>query len=130
MGDTIFRAGRFDADLMIPLPLFEHRQRKRGFNQSMLLCEGMSELLKIPAAEHSIVRPLHTATQTNKGRMERWKNIEGKFELRDRELVTGKHILLVDDVITTGATLESCGTEILKAPNASLSIACLCHAFR
>ena len=130
IGDSIFRAGRFDADLMIPLPLFEHRQRKRGYNQSMLLCEGMSELLKIPVAEHSIVRPMHTATQTDKGRMERWKNIEGKFELRDRELVAGKHILLVDDVITTGATLESCGIEILKASNASLSIACLCHAFR
>jgi len=130
MGDAIRLAGRFDADLIVPLPLFEKRQRKRGYNQSMLLCEGMSEVLRLPLDELCIARPMHTSTQTNKGRMERWQNMEGRFVLKDPELIAGKHILLVDDVITTGATLEACGAEILKAPGSSLSIACLCQAFR
>ena len=73
--------------------------------------------------------PVHTETQTTRGRVERWKNIDGRFVLKSPGQITGKHVLLVDDVITTGATLESCGTELLKAGNVSLSIASLCHAF-
>lgn len=130
MGISLNQSGRFAADVMIPLPLFPGRERKRGFNQSELLCQGISQQLNIPVLKNIITRPEHTETQTHKGRIERWKNIEGKFILTDPESITGKHILLVDDVITTGATLESCGSELLKAENASLSIACLCVASR
>jgi predicted amidophosphoribosyltransferase len=76
-----------------------------------------------------ILRPEHTETQTKKGRIERWKNIEGRFLVAEPEVIRGKHVLLVDDVITTGATIESCGAEILKVNGTSLSIATLCVAF-
>ncbi len=129
MGEAIKKAGRFDADLIIPLPLFSDRERKRGYNQAMLLCEGLATHLKIPIVDKVILRPSYTETQTKKGRMERWKNMEGKFVLTNPSAISGKHILLVDDVITTGATLEACGTEILNAGQVKLSLAALCLAY-
>jgi ComF family protein len=141
MGDALKRSGRFAAgsiaptlrsgqliDLLVPLPLFPARERKRGYNQSAVLCEGMAEALHVPIGHDIIFRPKHTETQTRKGRIERWKNIEGKFLLVDPIAITGKHVLLVDDVITTGATLESCGSALLQAHDTRLSIACLCVA--
>ncbi len=127
MGDSIKRSGRFDADLMIPLPLFPDKEKKRGYNQSTLLCQGMAACMHIPICEDIITRPMFTETQTKKGRVERWKNMEGKFTLTDPGKITGRHILLVDDVMTTGATLEACGNELLKAGNVQLSIAVLAH---
>ena len=130
LGDSLKRAGRFDADMMIPLPLFPIREKKRGYNQSALLCEGITKHLNIPFVQNALIRPAHTDTQTKKGRIDRWKNIEGKFLLTDPAVIAGKHILLVDDVITTGATLESCGEELLKAGNVLLSLAVLCYSTR
>jgi ComF family protein len=130
MGASLKLSGRFEADALVPLPLFPARERKRGFNQSDLLCEGMAIQLEMPVFKHSIIRPERTETQTRKGRIERWKNVEGKFVLTDPASIAGKHILLVDDVITTGATLESCGSELLKAENTRLSVACLCVTSR
>ena len=69
-------------------------------------------------------------TQTQKGRIERWKNMEGKFELKDTELIKNKHLMLVDDIVTTGATMEACGIELLKVENVKLSVATLCVASR
>ncbi len=129
MGDALKRSGRIDADVMIPLPLFPVKERKRGYNQSMLLCEGMAECMHIPVLRKVITRPQHTETQTKKGRIERWKNMEGKFVLIDPEAIAGKHVLLVDDVITTGATLEACGSELLKAENVRLSLVTLCYSY-
>ena len=130
MGISLKQSGRFAADALVPLPLFPGKEKKRGFNQSDLLCEGITEELGIPILKKTIARLQHTETQTHKDRMERWKNMEGKFILTDPASIAGKHILLVDDVITTGATFESCGTELLKAGNINLSIACLCCADR
>ena len=129
MGDSLKRSGRFDADMIIPLPLFPLKEKKRGYNQADLLCEGIAEYLHLPIVKNVIIRPQHTDTQTSKGRIERWKNIEGKFVLTDPSIINGKHILLVDDVITTGATLESCGSGLLQIANSRLSIACLGHSF-
>lgn len=128
MGDALLKSNRFPIDGLIPLPLFTKKQQRRGYNQSEILCNGIAEILKIPVLNNVITRPQHTETQTHKGRIERWKNIEGKFVLTDPSAIKDKHILLVDDVITTGATLESCGSELLKAENVQLSIACLCYA--
>lgn len=128
MGGSLRGSARFNADALVPLPLFPAKERKRGYNQSMVLCEGIAELMNIPVLNKVIARPSFTETQTKKGRIERWKNMEGKFILTDPGIITGKHLLLVDDVITTGATLESCGTELLKARDVSLSIACLCYS--
>lgn len=128
MGTALKGSGRIRADVLVPLPLFPHKERKRGFNQSDLLCEGIAEQLQIPVLKQIIIRPGRTETQTRKGRIERWKNMEGKFVVKDPAAIAGKHVLLVDDVITTGATLEACGAELIKAGNVQLSVACLCFA--
>jgi len=130
MGDQLLRSGRFAADGLVPLPLFPAREKKRGYNQAMILCEGMAVEMKIPVLSQLVIRPQHTETQTRKGRIERWKNMEGKFVLKSPAAIHNKHLLLVDDVVTTGATLESCGNELLQAENVKLSIACLCMASR
>lgn len=130
MGNSLMQSHRFHVDALVPLPLFPARERRRGYNQSELLCRGMAESLQIPVLTNTIARPQRTETQTRKGRIERWKNIEGKFVLTDSASISGKNILLVDDVITTGATIESCGTELLKAENVQLHVACLCLATR
>jgi ComF family protein len=131
MGHALKSSNRFNLlDALIPLPLFPSKEKKRGYNQAAVLCEGIAEILSIPVLRNVITRPQHTETQTKKGRIERWKNIEGKFQLEDPELIKNKHLLLVDDVITTGATLEACGNELLKAENVRLSVAVLCVASR
>lgn len=129
MGRQIKNSNRFQlCDALIPLPLFPNKERKRGYNQATLLCEGMATVLQIPVLTNAITRPQHTDTQTKKGRIERWKNMEGKFLLTNPELIKAKNILLVDDVITTGSTLEACGAELLKSNPAGLSVATLCMA--
>ena len=90
----------------------------------------MAEILSLPILDNVITRPQHTETQTKKGRIERWKNIEGKFQLIDPIAIQNKHLLLVDDVVTTGATLEACGNELLTVKDVKLSIATLCVASR
>ena len=131
MGNAIKKAARFnEIQALVPLPLFPSKEKKRGYNQANVLCEGMAEVLSVPVLDKVITRPQHTETQTKKGRIERWKNIEGKFQLIDPQAIQNKHLLLVDDVITTGATLEACGNELLNALNVKLSIATLCVASR
>jgi len=130
MGDQILKSGRFQVDGLVPLPLFPAKQRRRGYNQATVLCEGMAAVMNIPVLDRVIIRPQHTETQTKKGRIERWKNMEGKFVLSDPDAIRNKHLLLVDDVVTTGATFEACGNELLKAENVILSLASLCVASR
>jgi len=130
MGDSIKRSGRFDVDVLVPLPLFPAKEKSRGYNQSTVLCRGMAEHMNVPVLNNVIIRPQYTETQTKKGRIERWLNMEGKFVLKNSDLIRDKHILLVDDVVTTGATLEACGSELLKAENVQLSVATLCYASR
>lgn len=130
MGDSLSRSGRFSVDALIPLPLFASKEKRRGFNQATILCEGISERLNVPLWKDVIIRSQHTDTQTKKGRIERWQNMEGKFVIINPSVISDKHILLVDDVVTTGATLEACGAELLKAANVKLSIATLCYAAR
>jgi ComF family protein len=130
MGEQIIKSGRFDVDALIPLPLFPAKEKRRGFNQAAILCEGMAEAMAIPVLDKAILRPQHTETQTKKGRIERWKNMEGKFILSNPDAIRNKHIMLVDDVVTTGATLEACGNELLQVENVRLSVACLCVASR
>src|SRR5258705_5235153 len=131
MGYSLKSSNRFTGiSGLVPLPLFPFKEKKRGYNQATILCEGMAEILSLPILNNIITRPEHTETQTKKGRIERWRNIEGKFHLINSGLIQNKHLLLVDDVITTGATLESCGNELLTAENVKLSVATLCVASR
>ncbi len=130
MGDQLQRSHRFEVDALIPLPLFPAKEKRRGYNQATILCKGMAENIQAPVLEDVIIRPQHTETQTKKGRVERWKNMEGKFVLVKPDAICNKHLLLIDDVVTTGATLEACGNELLKAGNVRLSIATFCSASR
>jgi ComF family protein len=131
MGIELLKTDRFaDIEALIPLPLFVSKEKRRGYNQSTILCEGIAQILNVKIPKNVIVRNQHTETQTKKGRLERWQNMEGKFQLTNPAAIQDKHVLLVDDVITTGATLEACGQELLKAGNLKLSIATLCYAFR
>jgi len=127
-GEELVRAKRFrDIDLILPLPLNEKKEKKRGYNQAAVICDGIAEVLQVPVVTDAVRRKVNTATQTKKSRAERWDNIQGSFELMKIEELKQKHVLLVDDVITTGATLEACGKEILKAEQLSLSIASLAY---
>jgi len=129
MGNDLSQSNRFnDVEALIPLPLFAAKEKKRGYNQATVLCAGIAEIMKIEVLTDVIIRTQYTETQTQKGRIERWANIEGKFELIKPDKVRNKNILLVDDVITTGATLEACGQELMKADNVRLSVATLCFA--
>jgi ComF family protein len=129
IGYQLNKTNRFlQIDALIPLPLFPSKERKRGYNQATLLCEGISEILQKPVLQNVVIRTMHTESQTKKTRLERWQNMEGRFQLINEERIRGKHVLLVDDVITTGATLEACGHELLKATDVQLSIATLCFS--
>lgn len=129
MGMHMKEAGRFnDVEVLIPMPLYPSRERQRGYNQSAVICNGISEIMNIPVLTDVVVRTKYTETQTKKDRIERWKNIEGKFELKKKDAIANKHVLLVDDVITTGATLEACGSQLMNAGCSNVSIATLCYA--
>ena len=129
MGRSLLNSNRFTTiDALIPLPLNAEKEFKRGYNQATILCNGMAEVMGVPVIKNNVVRNRFTETQTKKHRAERWKNVEGSFEINNPSALRDKHILLVDDVVTTGATLEACGTEILKIEGTKLSIATLAYA--
>lgn len=129
MGELLLESDRFkNIDAVIPLPLFAAKEYKRGFNQATILSNGISKAMNIPVVKNNVTRKRFTETQTKKHRTDRWENVSGSFEIIQPDLLTGKHILLVDDVVTTGATLEACGTEILKMKETKLSIATLAFA--
>jgi len=129
MGEQLLNSGRFNhIDVIIPLPMHPDKQKKRGYNQAEILANGLSQKMNIPVLNKIILRSKKTSTQTKKQRLERWTNVDGTFEIQNVQSIIGKHILLIDDVITTGATLEACSNTILSIENTKLSIAVLAHA--
>ncbi len=115
-------------DVIIPVPLHAKKEHKRGYNQSLLLAEGMASRMKAGVMPHVLFRTTFSSTQTRKSRYERWKNVKDIFEINKGHHLEGKHVLLVDDVITTGATLEACGKTLLAIPGLKLSLASLAYA--
>ena len=115
-------------DLIIPVPLHPKRERQRGYNQSTQFAIGLSETLNIPYRENVLKRQLYTPTQTGKNRVERLENVLPAFQLKQKEVIAGKHVLLVDDVLTTGATLEACALQLLEASNVKISMATIAIA--
>jgi ComF family protein len=127
MGRMIARefseAGFFEGiDVIVPVPLSRSRQFWRGYNQSLELARGISNMTGIPVARNAIRRLRFNKTQTHLGHTDRRENVDGVFQLKDATLIEGRHVLLVDDVITTGATMTSCAQELLKANNVRLSL--------
>jgi ComF family protein len=115
------------ADLLIPVPLHPSKQRKRGYNQSELIADGVSQVLHIPVRNNLIIRKMKTTTQTRKNRFDRWLNVKDTFQVQDIAALKNKHLLLVDDVITTGATIEACAGSILAKCDVSLSVISLAY---
>ncbi len=129
MGQEIVNEGFENTfDIIVPVPLHPSRRRIRGYNQSEELAKGLSETLKIPYTENFIKRRVKTQTQTRKTKLHRWQNVRDVFEMKDQQEIRGKRVLLVDDVVTTGATLEACANTLLAAGCSELSIACIAVA--
>ena len=115
-------------DHIIPVPLHKSRMRERGYNQSANFAKGLASTLQATVLENNLVRAVKTSTQTRKSRFARFENMQQVFALARPEELQGKHILLVDDIITTGSTLEACAQELLKVPGLKLSIATIAYA--
>lgn len=115
-------------DLIIPVPLHPTKERLRGFNQSGIIAGGFSDVTGIPVNCNILIRQGFSETQTRRSRYERWVNVEGIFCISMPELAEGKHVLLIDDVITTGSTLEACANELLKCRDTKVSVAALAVA--
>lgn len=113
---------------IVPVPLHKSRIKTRGYNQSERIAQGLSEATGWRVYNNLILRTKATETQTKKNKEERWKNVSGKFALNNPERAKGKHLILVDDVVTTGATLEACSEELLKIEGLKLYIAVLAKA--
>ena len=129
MGKTLLNSSRFSSvEALIPLPLYADKEHKRGYNQAAVICNGMSAVMGIPVVNSAVIRQHATETQTRKHRTERWENVKSSFKVAKPGQLSGKHLLLVDDVVTTGATLEACGNAILQTENVKLSIATLAYA--
>lgn len=123
MGYALQQSARFsDIDLLVPLPLHPKKKHTRGYNQAALICEGISEVWHKPFAPDALTRTHFTSTQTRQNRVSRLRNMENVFGVLDADLIKDKHVLLIDDVITTGATLESCTAAMLAVEGVKVSI--------
>lgn len=115
-------------DFIVAVPLHPRRLRQRGYNQAACIAKGMSAALGIPVRSDLLERSLFQKSQTKEHRFERWQNVSQNFRLQSKISLQSCHILLVDDVITTGATLEACAQVLLKEPELRISVFCLAHA--
>jgi len=124
IGQSIKEAPLFQGiDYLIPVPLHPKRERQRGYNQSLMIARGINEVTGIPIGDKYLVRGIYTETQTHKSAEERFKNVKDIFEVHFADELKGKHVLLIDDVLTTGATLESCAHQLEGIPGITISAA-------
>lgn len=129
LGADLAKSDKFNDVLkVIPVPLHPGKQRKRGYNQSEQIAIGLAKAMNIEMDATSFVRTVDTETQTRKSRFARWENVKEIFKVTSAEALANRHILLVDDVITTGATLESAAHMLLNIEGVKLSVACIGYA--
>ncbi len=123
MASEIEPSGIFEGiDYMVPVPLHYKRYKKRGYNQSEWIAKGISQITNIPIDTTSVIRTVNTSTQTKKNAMERAENMKDVFQCIHPEALANKHILIIDDVFTTGATTASCAQAIQKSTKTKISI--------
>lgn len=115
-------------DSIVPVPLHPKKEKTRGYNQSWHIAKGLSRALNRPLLVNNLIRTHYNDSQTRRGRFERWENVSELFLVKNPEELRGQHILLVDDVVTTGATIEACAQALQKAPDVRLSIVALAYA--
>jgi len=129
LGIELSRSADFrNADVIVPVPLHAKRLRKRGYNQSEWIAKGIAKQWNKPLDVDNLYRAIENPTQTNKGLYERWENVNDIFKLKDNTTFRNKHVLLIDDVMTTGATIEACANAILQSENAKVSVITLAIA--
>lgn len=129
MASELTVSGFFEGiDVIIPVPLHKRKQRIRGYNQSEWIARGISAVTGIRIDTEVIVRRKHTDTQTRKSTFERWENVDGIFELHHAESLKGKHLLVVDDVLTTGATTVACASRLVEIEGVRISVLTLAVA--
>jgi ComF family protein len=114
-------------DVIIPIPLHPKKKKIRGYNQSEWIAKGLADAMDVALDTHSVYRKVHTQTQTKKARYDRWENVNSIFGIHHPEKLKNKSVLIVDDVITTGATIEACATD-LKALGCKIYVAVLAAA--
>lgn len=119
-----------DIDVIVPVPLHPNKIKQRGYNQSACFAKGISDASGIPVNTSILMRTGETSTQTKKKKFERWENVGSVFTLTDHSILQNKHVLLVDDVITTGATIEGCWQALKEVDNISLSLASIAYALK
>lgn len=124
LGQDLLHSSFSACDILVPVPLHKKRQQKRGYNQSEIIASGASEITGIPVVNNLLRRSTHHPSQTSLGRYDRFLNVKGNFTISpDAPDVNGKRVLLIDDVLTTGATLEACCMELLRNFNVLIYIA-------
>jgi ComF family protein len=124
MGLALQRSELFSSvDALVALPLNPKKEQMRGYNQAALICRGIHEVWGKPVLPHAVTRTRFTKTQTQQNRVSRWQNMQGVFAVTDPAALLNKHILLIDDVITTGATLEACSSSLLALDGVRVSVA-------
>lgn len=116
-------------ELIVPVPLHPKREKARGYNQAAIIAKGLSEATGLPVSSGNLLRVVYNPTQTKRTKTQRWENVRDIFKVADPELFRQKHLLLVDDVITTGSTLEACGTALQVCKDLKISIATLGEVF-
>jgi ComF family protein len=126
LGDKLFVSGIYkDVDALIPVPMHYRKQLERGFNQAEVIAQGVSTETNIIVINDVLTKEQDTSTQTKKTRQERVNNAIDVYKIKNQDKIKGKHIMLIDDVVTTGSTLESCALVLLKNGASKISIGCL-----